>query len=35
MQFEATMGVCLHTIAVTDSYTFFSDTNTQIVLSLY
>ena len=31
MQFESTMDICVHAIAVTDSYTSFSDTNRQIV----
>ena len=35
MQFESTMDICVHATAVTDSYTAYSDTNKQIVLSLY
>jgi len=34
MKFESTMNICVHAIAVTDSYTSFSDTNKQTVLSL-
>jgi len=29
------MDICVHAITVTDSYTAFSDTSKQIVLSLY
>jgi len=35
MQFHSTLCISVHAIAVTDSYTAFSDTNRQIVLSLY
>jgi len=34
VQFESTMDICVHAIAVTDSYTSFSDTNRHIELSL-
>jgi len=34
MQFQSTMDICVHAVTVTDSYTSFSDTNKQIVLSL-
>jgi len=34
MQFESRMDICVHAISVTDSYTSFSDTNKQNVLSL-
>jgi hypothetical protein len=29
MHFESRMDICVHAITVTDSYTFFSDTNKQ------
>ena len=32
MQFHSTLYISVHAIAVTDSYTAFSDTNRQIVL---
>jgi len=35
MQFEPRMDICVHAITVTDSYTSFSDTNKQTVLSLF
>ena len=34
MEYDSTMDICVHAIAVTDSYTFFSDANKQIMLSL-
>jgi len=34
MQFEPWMDICVQAITVTDSYTSFSDTNKQTVLSL-
>jgi len=35
MAVESTMDICVHAVAVTDSYTSFVNTNTQIVLSLF